>query len=163
MNCLVCKKEFQGSKCPRCGFPVVESTDVDVLIESMQNQIERYRRSFLSDLAFSLRIYHWKADGERIVPNGSELVPVGSFLELCGNPKPLAQKFARIPNADTIEFEVVITSGERTGTIRASVPNLKDPSLETVSIETDEDMRFRVCLINDFGNTSSSAWLPVDL
>ena len=163
MNCLVCKKVFQGSKCPRCGFPVVESTDVDVLIESMQKQIESYRRSFLSDLAFSLRIYHWNADDERIVPNGSELMPVGSFLELCGNKKTLTQKFARIPNADTVEFEGVITSGERTGTILASGPNLKEPSLENVSIETDEDMRFRVCLENDFGNMSSSEWLPVDL
>ena len=163
MICLVCKKEFHGSKCPRCGFPVVESTDVDVLIESMREQIENYRHSFLSGLTLSLRIYRWKADGERIVPNGSELLPVGSFLELCGDPKLLAQKFARIPDADTLELEVVFTSGERSRTVRVSVPNLKEPSLENIGVETDADMRFRVCLKNDFGSLSSSEWLPVDL
>ena len=47
MRCLVCRQEFEGYACPRCGFPVVESPDADTLLENIGEQVEAYREEFL--------------------------------------------------------------------------------------------------------------------
>lgn len=161
MNCLVCNQVFSGSKCPRCGFPVIESTDVDVLIESMHDQIESYRREFLSTLEISLTVYHWKADGSKIVPTEKSRSYLGSFRELCGNPKLFAHKFARIPDKDELTVEVFFSSGDSERSANVSLPNIKEPSLQRIGIETDENMRFRVSLMNGLGSLTCSEWIPI--
>jgi hypothetical protein len=161
MICVVCNQVFSGSKCPRCGFPVVESLDIDDYIESIRGEIESYRREFLTSLEVSLVIYHWKADGDRIVPGEKSRLYLGSYRELIGNPKLFACRFARIPDADELTLEVLFTSGKFEQSAIVSLPNLKEPSLQSIGIETDNDLQFRVSLMNDRGSLSTSEWIPL--
>ena len=162
MKCLVCKKEFTGSKCPRCAFPVVESTDVDYLMASMSEQVRSYRNEFRAAMKLSLPIYRWKAEGSRIVAGEREQLNLGSYQQLCSHVTWLPQKFARIPDTETIKVEVMFTSGNHAEIVEAVLPNLNDASLQSIGIETDDDeMRFRLYLRNDLNNQTASEWIPV--
>lgn len=161
MKCLVCHKEFEGNLCPRCGFPVVESTDVDALLESMGAQIEEYRRDFENGIKLELVIYRWKEAEGSVVLDRKEDLPLGSYQALRGKETWLPHQFARIPDLDALELTVAVNSGETRQEVPVRVPNLKEPALQSAGIEVDGEMNFRLKLRNDRGGQSASAWTPI--
>ena len=161
MKCLVCSKDFEGGICPRCGYPVVEGTDVDALLESMRPQIEEYRRDFERGIRFGLVIFRWKEADGNVVLDRKELMPFGSFPELVGRVTWLQQQFARIPEAQTLELQLQVSSGDASRDLSVPIQNLLEPSLQSVGIEVTSDLRYRVKLKNDAGKQADSQWLEL--
>ncbi len=162
MKCLVCQKTFEGGICPRCGYPVVEGTDVDALMETLRPQIEEYRRIFQSGVRLELGIFRWKEEDGTVVIDRRELLSFGPYAELAGKQTWLPQQFARIPGVDTLELQVRLSIGEAARELSVPVPNLAEASLQSVGIELSEDMFFRLLLKNDAGGESASAWIEIE-
>lgn len=161
MRCLVCHKEFQTGPCPRCGYPVVESTDVDALMELLRPQIEEYRTNFLQGVRVALQVYYWMENGESLVIDRKETMPFGSYADLAGSEFWLPQYFARIPDLSELELTVQIESGETVQELQFSLPNLKKSSLQHIGIEAAPDMRIRLKLKNDLGDETASQWAEI--
>ena len=161
MECLVCHKEFEGGACPRCGFPVVESTDVDALLKSMRKEIEAHRKAFEDSLKLELMIYRWKEQDGKVVPDRTERLLLGTWAQLLETPAWLPQQFARIPDREKLELRARVTAGQESRELTVEIPNLLQPALQSVGAETDRDMRFRLLLKNDRDDQSASEWIPM--
>lgn len=161
MKCLVCGKEFEGGFCPRCGYPVVEGTDVDALLESMRPEIEKYRQDFERSIRLGLIIFRWKESDGKVILDRKESVPFGSYTELVGHVTWLPQQFARIPDVPNIDLQVQVTIGNATKEFAVPVQNLLEPSLQNVGIEVTGDMMYRVKLKNETGNVTDSQWMEI--
>ena len=161
MKCLVCNKEFEGSACPRCVYPVVEATDVDALLDSLRPQIEAYRKEFELGIRIELVIFRWKEAEGNVVLDRKETMSFGRYPELVGRATWLPQQFARIPDAQTLELQLQITSADTTRTVSVPVQNLLDPALQNVGIEVSGDYRYRLMLKNDTGKVTASEWLEI--
>lgn len=161
MKCLVCNKEFSGSVCPRCGYPVVESPDVDALLVSLRPQIETYRREFEQGIRIELVIFRWKEADGNVVLDRKELMSFGRYPELVGRVTWLPQQFARIPDAQRLDLQLQVTSLEMTREFIVPVQNLLEPALQCVGIEVSGDYRYRLKLKNDTGKITESGWLEI--
>ena len=161
MKCLVCDKDFSGSACPRCGYPVVESPDVDALLVSLRPQIEAYRKEFEEGIRIELVIFRWKEADGNVVLDRKELMPFGRYPALVGRVTWLQQQFARIPDAPKLELQLQVTSSETTREFTVPVQNLLDPALQNVGIEARGDYAFRLMLKNDTGKITESDWLEI--
>lgn len=154
MKCDVCGKEFTGAFCPRCDFPVVESTNVDALLD----EIQKYRQEFYNSIYAEIYFYYWKEEDGSVVLDRRERKTFGRFPELCGKVTWLPQQLARIPEAKNLDLSVCITSRVKTNECTVSVPNLLDSSLQQIGIEVKEDLCFRLKLRNDLGGETASEW-----
>lgn len=161
MKCLVCSKEFDGGVCPRCGYPVVEGTDVDALLESLRPQIEEYRRAFERGIRIELGIYRWKDDNGSVVLDRKELLSFGTYPELTGRVTWLPQQFARIPDVQTLQLLLRISYGDMSKEISIPIQNLLDPALQNVGVEVARNMQFRLRLKNDLGRENASEWMEL--
>ena len=159
MKCLVCKKEFEGECCPRCDFPVIESPNVDELIQQLEGQIKEHRKAFENGIKLDLVIYRWKEEDGSVVLDRKDRLPFGSYAALKGRETWLAQKFARIPDAKSIDLQLVVSSQGTEKEIAVQVNNLLEPALQTVGIDVDAAYHLRLKLKNDAGGSSASSWI----
>ena len=158
MKCLVCKKQFEGDSCPRCGFPVIESTNTNDLMEQLKDQIEDYRQRFEKEIQLELIIYRWKEENGAVVQDRKDRLPFGSFPELCGKETWLSQEFARIPDADKIKLQYCVRTQNEEKEHTVQIKNLLEPALQKVGIEVDSNYRLRLKLKNDLGGSAVSQW-----
>ena len=163
MKCPVCNKVFDGGECPRCLFPVVESTDQDALLEMLRPQIETHRVEFQKSICFSLLVYYWKEQNDTIEFDREEALPFGNYYDLKGKKVFLPQQFARIPDTNTVDLQVsiTITISDQKETKTVAIQNLNEAALQTVGIEVNDRYQFRVLLKNSIGNQSESEWQDV--
>ena len=161
MKCLVCEKEFEGNACPRCGYPIVEGTDVDALLESLRPQIEEYRRKFERGIRFELGIFRWKESDGSVVLDKKDLMSFGAFPELAGRVSWLPQQFARIPDVQTLSILLRIYHDDTARDFTVPIQNLSDPALQSVGIEVTQNLLFRLKLKNDAGSETASDWLEI--
>lgn len=162
MKCLVCRKEFEGGVCPRCGYPVVEGTDVDALMETLRPQIEEYRRVFQSGIRLDLEICRWKEADGVVVLDRKDLLSFGTYPELEGRITWLSQPFARIPDVPTLDLHLRLNLADTVKEFLVPVQNLTEASLQYVGVELSDDMYFRLLLKNDAGASSQSDWMELD-
>ena len=158
MKCLVCKKEFTGDSCPRCGFPVIESTNTDDLLEQLKDQIQDYRQQFEREIKLELIIYRWKESNGTVVQDRKDRIPFGSYPELCGKETWLSQEFARIPDADKLRLQYCVSARSEEKEHTLQIQNLQEPALQRVGIEVDNNYRMRLKLKNDLGGNAASQW-----
>lgn len=161
MKCPVCNNTFNGGECPRCRFPVIESTDVDALKEVLQPMVEKYRREFCDGISFGVLTYYWKEENDEIVLDREEEAVLGSYSELSGGEKMLPIQFARIIDTETIDLKVKIAVNGQSEIRTVTVANLNEPALQMIGIEVNTDYHFRMLLKNSKGSQSVSEWQPI--
>ena len=161
MKCPVCNHVFVDVECPRCQFPVVDSPNPEALIEMLRPQIEAYRADFQAKISFALKVFFWKDQNDAIVLDREQLLPFGSYSELKGKQGFLPQSFARIPDVNQMELQVLVTVRDQPETRTVAVQNLKEAALQSVGIETNEQYQFRLLLKNTNNSQTASAWQEI--
>lgn len=159
MKCIVCNQEIAGPllPCPRCGFlqPAVvgDAAAAEALIAA---KARKHKRELLSHHDIGLTIYHWKDDGGTVALDREERVSFGSGSALLEGVVWLEQKFARIPDAESLELELWVQS-DREPVQRTPVA-VRVPQgcyLLQVGARIDEDLSLKLLLKNPQGQTES--------
>ena len=150
MKCQVCGKEFDAAECPRCGFPDIQIPEVgrEQALASLMPTINNWRSKFLNNIRVELVCYQWKAEGDKVVPNGRELKLLGTGEDLRKGAQWLDQWFARIPEQAKLTVTVMITAGQEKREQQIAVRNLTQPELQQIGAYLDDDFRLHLRLRN---------------
>lgn len=162
MKCLVCGKSFDGSGCPRCGFPVLSILgDYEEGIRQQQPVIRAFRTDFLAKVEVGAVAYRWKNNGGKIVCAGQESIPLGKGGQIWEKMQWIPRKFARNAGADSIQVRVYGTlRGKRTEKV-VTLPNLPGAHLQQLGIEMNEEMAVRLKLRNESGVQVESEYIEL--
>lgn len=151
MNCIVCGLEFWGQKCPRCGFPVVESVSEEALHNSIDVSAAAWRERFLKDFSISLAIRRWQIVGEELHPAAVEYHTIGTVSDLLSYPLSLPMRFARLPEAKelSLSFRLSCKTTDWSQNLALTVPNILSPGFQRIYICSDKSSRLVVHLTNE--------------
>lgn len=159
MKCIVCNKEIASPlrPCPRCGFlqPAVvgDAAGAEAFIAA---KAEKHKRDLLANYDFGLTVYHFKDQDGTVVPDQEERLSFGKGDALLGEPVWLDQKFARIPEADTMELELSVQlEAEAVEKIPVTVPVPQGRHLQQVGALIGEDLSIKLLLKNPEEQTQS--------
>ena len=159
MSCLVCNKDFSGTVCPRCGFPVVNFPgDPEEGIRQLQPQINAFRAEFMKKVSVGVVISRWKDLDGYIALDTEEEKTFGTADALRGNTVWMEGMFARIPDAEAVEIRARVTAAGDTAEYSISVPNPHEPELQQLGIELDEDLSFSLLIRNSKTVTRSEKY-----
>lgn len=158
MKCVVCGKNFSGESCPACQFPVVHFPgNPEEGMAAVKPQIEAYRAVFLSFVSVGVMTYTWKDQDGKLALQEKKELSFGGGNELYKNVRWLSQKFARVPEVESLKVDVVVHNKENVTRRVMQVPNLLDAQLQEVGIGINEDMSLQLYLRNENGVTKSEA------
>lgn len=156
MKCIVCGKDYEKDKCPICNFPKIEfPADPEKGLQAMRPAIDAYREDFLGQVSVGILVYQWKDSSGEIVMDRSERLQIGTGKELYEKTKWLAEKFARIPDEETLRVNLSIQvngSGEERS---VSIPNLMESELQELGAAIDGALNIQLLLRNSSGSTQS--------
>ena len=156
MKCIVCGKEYEMDACPVCRFPKVEFPgDPEKGLQAMKPAIDAYRDDFLGQVSIGIIAYQWKDDRGMIVMDRSERVQIGTGQELRGNTRWLAEKFARIPDAEKLQVGLSIQVNGKGEERSVGIPNLMEPELQELGAAVDDTLNIQLLLRNSSGSTQS--------
>ena len=156
MKCIVCGKEYEKGNCPVCNFPKIEFPgDPEEGLRAMKPAIDAYRDDFLSQVSIGIIAYQWKDSNGEIVMDRSERLQIGTGQELRGNTRWLAEKFARIPDAEKLQVGLSIQVNGKGEERSVGIPNLTEPELQELGAVVDDDLNIQLLLRNSSGSTQS--------
>lgn len=157
MKCAVCGREFAGSICPLCGFPVFSIPgDAEEAARKRRKMTKEYRDRFLKQVDVSIEFYRGREESGTVAFSESESRRVGSASELLGQTVWLSEMFARIPGAEKITVSVTAVVGAQNIGKTIEIPNLTEPWLQQLGFELRDDMRLILRLRDEAGNTAES-------
>ena len=157
MKCLVCKKEYPGGECPRCGFPEVNVMgNYEEGLKTFEPVVKAHRRRFMESISLGIVTYRWKDVDGTIVLDCEEKVPFGPVAELVNQERWIDRKLARIPEESEIRVTCYISYGGEESNISVSLPNLLQAELQQVGIYVTEDAKFSILLKNEAGACTRS-------
>lgn len=159
MKCPVCKKEYDGPKCPVCGFPKVEFPgDVEEGLRVMGPTIDKYRaETFLPSLEVGVTAYYWKDSNGAVVSNGSKMIPFGRGAELIGSTRWIDTEFARIPNETQLKVKLYVKTCVGQAELPVTIPNLNEAELQRLGISIDDGFVATLMLMNSSNWSKSEA------
>lgn len=160
MRCLVCGQDFQRGDCPRCGFPMVESPDIDALMHSINEQIDAYRQDFLDKTRLELAVYRWRDEEGSLVSDGEERISFGACSALRGKTVWLPRQFARTPDAEELTLSVHAVGPCQSWEQHLSLRNLNEPGLQQVGLAMDDALNYHLLLRSGEAESASE---PVPL
>lgn len=155
-ECPVCKKQHTDEICPVCQFPVISFPGDPVKgMQKLQPLIDGHRAKFLKEVSVAIVTYSWKDENGVIAPDKTEQLKFGSGAELYGKETWLAQSFARIPDAESLDVTFVVNVEGAEESRKLAVPNLPEAELQQIGAVIDGDMNIRLMLKNSSGKTTS--------
>lgn len=162
MKCIVCGKVYEGSECPRCRFPDVQIPgDREAALAALKPQIDQYRQSFLQSIRVEVVTYHWKDKDGLVVKDREDRLSLGTGDQLMHGETWLPQKFARLPQQDSLDVTLCITAGEDVQNKTVTVPNLHKAELQQLGAEMDPECRIRLLLRNETEAPTRSGFVPL--
>ena len=158
MKCIVCGKEYEAAKCPRCHFDYIQVSDqapAEVL-QSLKQMVENYRQQFFTEVRLQIPIYYWKDQNGNVVEDRMELLYLGNAAGLKETVW-VEQKFARIPDEKELPITVRISAKGDSWEKTLSVPNLQQPELQQIGATVDKEGNLKLLLRNETGKPTESA------
>ena len=156
MKCIVCGKDYEKDKCPVCSFPKIEfPADPEKGLREMKPAIDAYRDDFLGLVNIGVIAYQWKDDNGVIAMDRSERIQIGTGKELREHTVWLDEKFARIPDEETLRLSLSVQVNGKTEERSVSIPNLMEPELQEIGAAVDGALNIQLLLRNSSGSAQS--------
>lgn len=162
MKCYVCGKQYEGTECPRCGFPAVEvpGASWEDARTALAATIEPFFQGFLDSISVSVTMLQHKDDNGVYVLDWEKPLILGTGKELYDRELWLDQEFARLEEP-TFSVRLNLTVRGKTRTEQVELPNLKAAELQNIGIAMDKQFNLRLKLRNTSEKPTASA--PVEL
>lgn len=162
MKCYVCSKQYEGTKCPRCGFPAVEvpGASWEKARTDLAATIEPFFQGFLNAISVSVTSFQHRDDNGVYVLDQEKTLVLGTGQELYDKELWLDQQFARLEDP-TIPVRLNLTVRGNTRQEQVELPNLKAAELQNIGISMDKQFNLRLMLRNTSEKPTVSA--PVEL
>lgn len=161
MKCDICKTEIaEGmSACPVCGFPVLYVVgSAQMPVDYIEAVTAAYKKKLLQSLRVSVLVFSWKKSDDEIVLNEKHKVQIATGEELlAGQAVWLNEEFARTVSEPAVEltYELQTDKGKEEGTVKIAAP--QDASLWKVGAVLTEDMKLKLLIKSDIGQTESDS------
>ncbi len=168
MKCFVFGNTFNKNKCPICGFPVIVVPGAGKIEDALNENIELvmgYRKALLSKLKVSCLAYYSRDNKGKMELDHCEKIVIGSGTQLYGETVWSNQKFARIPDPDSIDVEFSVEYKSASGMdeekkLKVSIPNLKDHELQNIGVSLSKAIELTAYLKNTHQQANST---PISL
>ncbi len=162
MKCYVCGKQYEGTECPRCGFPAVEipGASWEDARTALTATIEPFFQGFLNAISVSVTTLQHRDDNGVYVLDQEKPLVLGTGRELYDKELWLDLQLARL-ETPTIPVRLNLTVRDRTRQEQVELPNLKAAELQNIGIAMDKQFNLRLMLRNTSEKPTVSA--PVEL
>ena len=162
MKCYVCGKQYEGTECPRCGFPAVEipGASWEDARTALTATIVPFFQGFLNAISVSVTTLQHRDDNGVYVLDQEKPLVLGTGRELYDKELWLDLQLARL-ETPTIPVRLNLTVRDRTRQEQVELPNLKAAELQNIGIAMDKQFNLRLMLRNTSEKPTISA--PVEL
>lgn len=145
MKCLVCGKEFVGTECPICKFPVVEIPgDYEAGLRALKPTIDIHRKAFAEKISLEVVTYLYDVENSSVNTTGTKNLSLGRISELLNNTKWLDAEFDNLDLRKTIDIDVVVNIDGMKQTQKICITNFKTSEKITLGVSCDDE--FKLCL-----------------
>lgn len=145
MKCLVCGKEFVGTECPICKFPVVEIPgDYEAGLRALKPTIDIHRKAFAEKISLEVVTYLYDVENSSVNATETKNLSLGRISELLNNTKWLDAEFDNLDLRKTIDIDVVVNIDGMKKTQKICITNVKTSGKITLGASCDDE--FKLCL-----------------
>ena len=157
MKCIACDRDFTGSSCPHCGFPVYElvGDDLDASTAQILELAKNHRKEYLKDIEVGVVAYSWKDENGLIVEDQHFTRYFASGEALSQGEVWLPDPLARIPDETVIPIQVAIKKGGTERLVNVSLPNLLEAELQQVGVQLVDGLKIKLLLRNPINKKES--------
>lgn len=158
MNCLVCGKEFKGTVCPVCQFPIVEIPgDYESGLKALQPTIQKHRAAFAEQITMELEVFEYQIDNAAVRERGSQNLNLGKVSDMINNVVWAGVAFENPSLRQNIEMTVIIgIAGAKKEKRKVVMPTPKTEEKISLGIFCDNDFNFQIVLKDGKGTQVTS-------
>ena len=155
MNCLCCYEEYEGNRCPVCGFEDVQiiGDNREEALKKIQPMIDAYRVKFLGEHEIGVALMKRKDISSSEITAVPEKLSFGKVQNLIGKDTWLGRSIVAYPDAKKdITVEAVVSHASRERYESASIPGMENAGVIDVGVHVNNDYSFSI-LISTNGKT----------
>ncbi len=163
MKCLVCGKEFQGTVCPICEFPIVEIPgDYEAGLRTLQPVIRSHREAFAEKIHIGVMIFEYEIDNGTIRETGSRKKFFGKVAEMMHRKKWLDTVFENPLSRKSMDIHMVIcVDGRKDDNRTVSIPTPKTEGKISLGIVCEDTFCFYLIVKDEKGNEVTSRKMEI--
>ena len=145
MKCLVCGREFEGSECDVCKFPIINfpGEDLEAGVKAMQPTILAYRSAFLKKTIIGVTTYCLKINEGKLEALETDDMCFGTVSSAIEGEKWLEPSFDSISKKSSVELSIYIKNDDGySNRLTVNMPNeqLKNEKKLKFGISINEDL-----------------------
>lgn len=159
MKCLVCGKEFVGTECPICKFPVVEIPgDYEAGLCALKPTIDSHRKAFTEKISLEVVTYLYDVENSSVNATGTKNLLLGRISELLNSTKWIDVEFYNLDLnlRKTIDIDVMINIDGMKQTQKICITNFKTSGKITLGVSCDDEFKFCLKIKNKNGEEITS-------
>ncbi len=163
MKCLVCGKEFQGTECPICHFPIVEIPgDYESGLRTLQPVIKSHRDAFVEKISVGVVTFEYEIENGMINEKGMKQCSFGTVTEMMNQIKWLDTVFENPMTRKSMDITIIISiDGMRDEQRTVSVPILKTEGKISLGIFCDDTLHLCLKVKDEKGQEATSEKIAI--